>query len=303
MVPLEYQTHGLEVVGGVNDEKSEYSHTCKRKCGIPIRRFYAACAILFIIIIGAIIGGVVGSRQAQGSKKADSGPDSDTSMSPSESAPNKNILSASRLARRWDSQNKTWNTENITNILSSTSGPVNPQKPYTPLASAASNGDLNRIHLWFLAPDNAITGATILDLLEDPSAWWHDSIDNNIIYTAPGSQLVAGEAFPGTTTLPATSPILQFATSTLARFSEAALLVLLPNGTVAGNYYSTKVAYTEVSPITFNGGPDNLNFTAIAATEESMFYGVLNDTILQYFIAENDESNSLDFEFVGVVYP
>ncbi|KAI0435276.1 hypothetical protein F5Y09DRAFT_293539 [Xylaria sp. FL1042] len=99
-------------------------------------------------------------------------------------------------------------------------------------------------------------------------------------------------------TLPAPSPTLQFAITLLDNFRTIVFLALLPNGTVTGSYYRHQ--FIPIPSVNFRGGPSNLNFTAIAASEEGVFYGISQDEISQYRVNDTDPSV---FEFIDRVYP
>ncbi|KAI3335285.1 hypothetical protein F4824DRAFT_501250 [Ustulina deusta] len=106
-----------------------------------------------------------------------------------------------------------------------------------------------------------------------------------------------GGLLPGTT-LPAPSPTLQFAITLLDNLRTVVFLALLPNGTVTGSYF--RAHYIMILSVDFRGGPSNLNFTAIATSEEAMFYGISQDEIHQYSVNDTDPSI---FEYVEKVFP
>lgn len=81
-------------------------------------------------------------------------------------------------------------------------------------------------------------------------------------------------------------------------FRVVVFLALLPNGTVTGSYF--RVDFVMISSVEFRGGPSNLNFTAIATSEEAMFYGISQDEIHQYSINDTDPSV---FDYVEKVFP
>ncbi|KAI1798895.1 hypothetical protein F4811DRAFT_151623 [Daldinia bambusicola] len=100
--------------------------------------------------------------------------------------------------------------------------------------------------------------------------------------------------------IPTPQPKLQFAITLLDDFNKPMFLVLLPNGTVSGKLVAGTYS-TSIPSFNFNGGPlPSPNFTAIAATEEAMLYGISNDEVLQY---ELDPADPFSLKYVGRVYP
>ncbi|KAI1126595.1 hypothetical protein F5Y10DRAFT_278653 [Nemania abortiva] len=193
----------------------------RRKCGLPIRVFYSILVAVVVVVIGAIAGGVAGglssSKSPHPSTTTTIPTDDGNSTSPPPTA--LNILEASRLssanwtdpngffhrfvffqdasnaiiARRWDSQNSTWSTNNLTDIFRQSRTPLNPLAPYTPLASAACylSNKSNEVHLYYLAPDNTITGVAVYDLIASPQEWEYDTLGDSTLVAYPGSQLAA----------------------------------------------------------------------------------------------------------------
>ncbi|XXG94473.1 hypothetical protein Hte_000730 [Hypoxylon texense] len=155
-------------------EKDSTGKAKRRICGLLPRTFYIVLGIVAALIIGAIAGGIAGglaSRRNVSNTTSSPTPSGDTT-------PNVNVLNISSLAasnwtdaqgnvhrsvffqdpynsiiaRQWDSQNKTWETRNISRLMqSATGGPIHP-KPGTSLASASSDskrGPLYEVQLWF----------------------------------------------------------------------------------------------------------------------------------------------------------
>ncbi|KAJ9157780.1 hypothetical protein NKR23_g232 [Pleurostoma richardsiae] len=97
--------------------------------------------------------------------------------------------------------------------------------------------------------------------------------------------------------VPAPSSNLEIATTAFDHWRQILFLALLPNGTIAANWYDDELR--PLSSIGLSGGP-NANFSAIATTSDAMFYGIFNDSILQYSI---NTSNPQTFNYAGVVFP
>ncbi|GAW17978.1 hypothetical protein ANO14919_074470 [Xylariales sp. No.14919] len=434
-VPLEYRNHNIEAVEKDN-EPSRINTTIppgaqqsvRKICGLPLRVFYATLAIILVLVIGAIIGGVVGSLYSRSSHALSdtgdrgspptTGDDSTTDGDNSTSALTSRILPASQLSaanwtdpqgfmhrfvffqdnssaiitRRWDPYNRTWSTNNLTDILRTSRAPINPVGPFTPLASAACNfnSEVNRVRLWYIAPDHTIASVGVQDLVHEPEEWEINTLSGAMLEVYPGSRLAsawnrcrgscvgywalayqrksdaginvanasnykhptlaieparvaqgsslalmpeiqadgasvsrltmmseslsapnAGLAqkttyktswyldgsLLGHADLPAPSPTLQFAITLLDNFRTVVFLALLPNGTVTGQYY--RETFVDIPSVHFRGGPSGVNFTAVATSEEAMFYGISQGQILQYRIDDTDPSV---FDFVGSVY-
>lgn len=185
-------------------------------CGLSSRSFYIILAVVIIIIIGAIAGGVAGGLVSrQNNSSTTSSPTSDT-----DTTTNVNVLGESKLAasnwtdaqgnthrsvffqdpynsiiaRQWDSQNKTWETRNISQLMkSSTGGPIHP-KSGTSLASASSDsrwGSLYEIFLWFSEAadgEEIISWVTSNNPVDEPNFWNYNATD---LRTWNGTQLAA----------------------------------------------------------------------------------------------------------------
>ncbi|KAI3337278.1 hypothetical protein HD806DRAFT_518178 [Xylariaceae sp. AK1471] len=446
-VRWEYKENGIHTVGtGIKlgttptPQPLRASKFTKRKCGLPIRLFYGVIALVALLIVGGIAGGVAAGLQLAPKSRDDQNPitkpnDADPITKPSDANPitkpndanpitkiNAHVLATSRLsatnwtnpldgtlhrfvvfqdpfnaviARRWNSENRTWTTNNLTDIFSQTRHPVNVLTPSTSLASASCSWpDRNELHIYFVAPDNTIAGASILDLLNEPNNWTYDNLEGGNFVTFPGSQIAAAwqrgytsdtvgwwalawqqndgavwlanatdfgspqvaiqfqdivhstslalipelkftsgtlsrltmmsEFLSSPTTgivkkftydgsfwffgkdghwlddktIPPPTTGLQFALTRFDNFTTVYFLALLPNGTITGEYWAD--GYKQVPTVTFIDGPPNVNFTAIAATEENMVYGISGDSVLQYSVKGSDPSV---FHFEGVVFP
>ncbi|GAW14541.1 hypothetical protein ANO14919_039440 [Xylariales sp. No.14919] len=95
---------------------------------------------------------------------------------------------------------------------------------------------------------------------------------------------------------PAAGP--QFALTRFDNWTTVYFLALLPNGTITGDYYAHGRKRAPI--VTLVGGPSDVNFSAIAASEESMVYGISGDTVLQYSVKFSDPSV---LQFEGAVFP
>lgn len=423
-----------EVVNHQKEDHPSTTTTPAKICGLPKRTFYIILAVGLLVVIGAIAGGVAGglsrknhsttkTKHSDGSESDGPRPGSsnvtNTDGNPSQS-PNVNVLGISKLAssnmtgtdgntyrtiffqdtssaiiaRRWDSQNKTWETSNITRIMEGHATPLNPIAG-TPLTSISCdyNGK-DQVHVWFITPTNYISTLMLRHAKTSPNGWGYDSNGSGVVETHHGSQLAAAwqrcwsdncpngwgnwavayqtpggdinianstdwqnptmavqarsvaensslglipqldahdkieivrlnlvsEALHSAETgimqqtiyietwdpnldliddIPTPQPSLQFAITLLDDFSLPMFLALLPNGTVSGMWWSG-THFESIQSFNFNGGPSSVNFTAISATEEAMFYGISNDEVLQY---EPDPEDLFSFKYVGRVYP
>ncbi|KAI0517894.1 hypothetical protein F5B22DRAFT_602868 [Xylaria bambusicola] len=400
----------------------------RRKCGLPLRSFYIILGIVIIFILAAIAGGVGGGLSSKSSHNqhqedaTNSDGNNHTNGGNLTNPTSYHILPTSHLsatnwtdpdgythrfiffqdgygaivARRWNTQNQSWTTDNLTDIFQTSRTPINPLSPSTPIASISFsyneiNNTRNKILLWYIAPDNTIASVEVQDLVDAPEEWTFKTLDGEVIETYPGSQLAAawnrcldicvgywavayqrpgdaginvlngsdkshaslavesdrvvagtslaltpevqtdgdsvarltlmsesllssdsgkaqkstyeaewyhdGELLSGTT-LPAPSTMLQFSITLLDNFRTVVFLALLPNGTVAGSYYRSH--FVSIPAVDFRGGPSDLNFTAIATSEEAMFYGISNDEIHQYSV---DHTDPTVFQYIDTIFP
>ncbi|KAI2776057.1 hypothetical protein F4815DRAFT_485798 [Daldinia loculata] len=198
------------VAQGQNDGNAK-----RRICGLLPRTFYIVLEVVILIVIGAIAGGVAGglsSSHSDSSSTPDPGPEPGTTG-------NVNILSTSKLAasnwtdsegnihrhvffqdpynaiitRQWDSENKTWTTKNVSQLLSSsTTGPIHPI-PGTSLACASADnrwGPLYEVHVWFSEastdPDPTISWVNLNNPIGNPNFWTYSS---SILRTWNNTQL------------------------------------------------------------------------------------------------------------------
>ncbi|KAI0813779.1 hypothetical protein GGR55DRAFT_635810 [Xylaria sp. FL0064] len=230
-VPLEYKNYNIQSVGKANElPKSNSSIPLSngqgsRRCGLPLRLFYTILAIVAVVLVGAIAGGVAGgvsaSRRPHHTTGADSSSDGSslTNGGNQTGVTNSYILPASKLSatnwtdpsgdshrfvffqdissaivvRRWDPQNLTWYTNNLTDIFRTSRAPINPLSPSTPLASASLNfnNTRNQVNFWYLAPDNTIASVQVQDLVAAPGEWIVNTLNGVTLETYPGSQLAA----------------------------------------------------------------------------------------------------------------
>lgn len=218
----------------------------RRICGLSPRLFFLILGIAILVIIGAIVGGVVGSR----SKKGQSSDSSSSSQDPATGEENTTILSTSKLAasnwtdpqgvshrsvffqdpanaiiaRQWESQNRTWTTRNISALLStSTRGPIAPI-PGTSLASASCDrrqASKYEVHLWFSETFNAtdrISWVISNSPTTDPDFWVYEPSGLttwNNTQLAAAWQRCARDECPGTFTVAYQGPsgFIRFANS------------------------------------------------------------------------------------------
>lgn len=200
-----------------------HEQSAGRICGLPKRTFYLILIGALLVIIGAIAGGVAGGlarTQHHTSNHSDGSQDNQgggSSANDTSTNPNVNVLSISKLtstnrtdangymhrtvffqdtnaaiiARRWDSQNRTWATTNITETMRGSTTPLNPL-PGASMASASCfyNG-VNETHLWFIVPDNYVSAIWLSNPDSRPEDWEHDSNFGNGPQTYPGSQIAA----------------------------------------------------------------------------------------------------------------
>ncbi|KAI1851745.1 hypothetical protein JX265_010979 [Neoarthrinium moseri] len=78
--------------------------------------------------------------------------------------------------------------------------------------------------------------------------------------------------------------------------------IQMSDGTMKGVWWdgSSNASMHQLQKITFDGGPATTNFSAIAFTLDTMFYGITGDEIHEYSV---DSSNAAILHHVGRVYP
>ncbi|KAH8670931.1 hypothetical protein BX600DRAFT_457849 [Xylariales sp. PMI_506] len=164
---------------------------------LGLRRRVWVIIITALLIIGALVGGLVGGLSDKSS--------SQNSSTASASA-NVNILDVSTLSasnwtdsqnfnhrivyfqdpygnvvgRRWDAQNQTWATTNISMVMANSATPLD-LVPGVSLAAAAAvevSTDSYAVQLWFLDRFNSIKGVMCNDPVGQPDLWQNYSTGN-----------------------------------------------------------------------------------------------------------------------------
>jgi hypothetical protein len=200
---------GAEAAGGAAGARA----AGKRTCGMKRRTFFIVLGLALLVIVGGIAGAVVGGVTARNAalRKGSSSDGSSTNSS------NVNVMGISTLsatnwtdgsnyvhrtvffqdpwnsvlARRWDSQNQTWTTSNLTAVLANSPVPLNPQ-PGTSLAAAALDWpNAYRLQLYFLDPNNAVRSVFAGAPIVSPDLWQNDTLQDARLTTYPGSRLAA----------------------------------------------------------------------------------------------------------------
>ncbi|KAJ8132079.1 hypothetical protein O1611_g1539 [Lasiodiplodia mahajangana] len=101
--------------------------------------------------------------------------------------------SSAIIARRWDSQNHTWATTNLTTGMSSTRSPISSSSPSTPLTSFGLyyQDVTNELRLYYLTPENTIAVIGLYNLTYEPNDWEMGPLTDVRQATIPGSQLAS----------------------------------------------------------------------------------------------------------------
>ncbi|KAI0833034.1 hypothetical protein F5Y06DRAFT_184891 [Hypoxylon sp. FL0890] len=207
----------------LSDPPAPHEQPAARICGLPKRTFYFLLAGGLLVIIGAIAGGVAGglaNSQHYTSKHSDGSQDNsdgNSSANDTTTDSNVNVLSISKLAssnrtdangymhrtvffqdtnsaiigRRWDSQNKTWTTSNITEILRGSTTPLDPLPGASMASASCYYNNVTETHLWFLVPDNYLSAVWLKNPDAQPDDWEHDPNYGDGPETYPGSQIAA----------------------------------------------------------------------------------------------------------------
>ncbi|KAF3073614.1 hypothetical protein CFAM422_004214 [Trichoderma lentiforme] len=90
----------------------------------------------------------------------------------------------------------------------------------------------------------------------------------------------------------------QFAITQFDNWTNFLYLALFPDDKLTASCYLKDLLFA-IPNIIFSGGPTN-QFSSIATTTDAMFYGIFNDTIIEYSVDQESQST---FHYVGVVYP
>ncbi|KAI8958194.1 hypothetical protein F5Y11DRAFT_51349 [Daldinia sp. FL1419] len=208
---------------GGEQPPTEKATPAKTIWGLPRKRFLLILGVVIVILVALVVGIAAGLATKNSSSDSEASADSagsnsgDSSDLPSNSTDEKLILGNSKItasnwtdpngvihrtvffqdaynsiiARRWDSKNKSWKTNNLTELMAATTTPLNPQ-PGTPLASASMDHRQKfETHVWFTDPGNIIRSMASLDALNRPDSWDNDTLNGAILETWPGGQLSA----------------------------------------------------------------------------------------------------------------
>ncbi|KAI0851941.1 hypothetical protein F5Y00DRAFT_203811 [Daldinia vernicosa] len=208
---------------GGESPPTEKATPTKTICGLPRKTFFIILGVVIVVVIALAVGIPAGlASKKHTSESTDSAVSSGSNNGsptdlPSNSTDEKLILDNSKItasnwtdpdgvihrtiffqdaynsliARRWDSTNKSWKTNNLTELMAATTKPLNPQ-PGTPLASASMDYKQTfETHVWFTDPDNIIRSMASVDALNRPDSWDNDTLDNARLETWPGGQLAA----------------------------------------------------------------------------------------------------------------
>ncbi|KAI1876221.1 uncharacterized protein JN550_001717 [Neoarthrinium moseri] len=385
----------------------------RRICGLRRRTFFIALAVAIVVVIGVVVGAVAGVLTSR--QKSASGPDNPDSPP---SSTNVNVMDVSSLTasnwtdskgfthravffqdpanaligRRWDSQNRTWATTNVTAVMANSATHLDPA-PGTALASAAldwPNAYQVRVH--FLDRSDLVRTTFADDPVNWPDRWKNDTMKDAKLQTIHASRLAAAwercadkncvgvwtVAYQGPKGAINVANYTDWTTSTVVLDSNVVTgntaLALVPqyrgtqdnmgllsqsyssgtmgslqvtaydnktwtkktaeiipdlplpaesqhvavtkwgswsktlsytsmaDGTVKGSWWDGPQGSTvnALSSIRFDGGPATANFSAIAATLDAMFYGIMGDEVHEYSV---DSSDAATLHYVGRVYP
>ncbi|KAI1324605.1 hypothetical protein F5Y16DRAFT_299657 [Xylariaceae sp. FL0255] len=146
-------------------------------------------------------------------------------------------------------------------------------------------------------------GLTSLSLISEHLQSSSSGVVDQTRFLTGGEWASAGNVLTSAS-LPPPSASLQFAIAPLENFLSPLFLALLPEGSVTGYLWNNdEQGFNGISSLEFRDSPNaTANFSAIAASEEPMIYGVVNDTILSFSINASDLTN-IYMEFVEQVYP
>lgn len=190
----------------------------QRICGLERRTFLWVAVIAAVLAIAALAGGLAGGLTH---KSSSSSSDSQASTSNNVNVMAVSSLAASNwtdgkgynhrwvffqdpwsnvIARRWDSQNNTWSTSNVTaSAANSASGLV--AAAGTTLASAALDWpNAYNVHVYFLDPWDIVRSAYADSPVQLPDLWKNDTLGSAQLRALSGSKLAAAWARGSTPT-------------------------------------------------------------------------------------------------------
>lgn len=198
--------------GRVAEKRTE----SKRICGLRRKIFFVVLVVAIILIIGAVAGGVAGALVSRKSSSISS-PSGDNATT----TPNRvNVMDISSLAatnwtdgkgydhrtvffqdpwnsiiaRRWDSQNKTWTTTNVTAATLNTATPLKSAWGTSLAAAALDWPNAYRVQLYFLDPSDVIRSTYSDAPVQLPDYWKNDTLGSANIRVMHGSKLAAAWA-------------------------------------------------------------------------------------------------------------
>ncbi|KAK6084563.1 hypothetical protein SCUP234_03352 [Seiridium cupressi] len=194
--------------GRTVDEAAIRSSGRQRICGLGRRTFFILLGVVLLVLAGAIAGGVAGGLASR--KSSSTGGQVIT--------PNRvNVMDISSLsasnwtdgngfdhrivffqdpwnavvARRWDSQNNTWATTNISAVSANSATPL-VAAPGTSLAGVALDWpNAYNIRLYFLDPTDTIRSTFSDSPMKLPDLWKNDTMSSSNINVLHGSKLAA----------------------------------------------------------------------------------------------------------------
>jgi hypothetical protein len=198
---------------GTAASHAENTPSRNQTCGVSRKRFWIILCVFLLFVVGAIVGAVAGvlvSRShadAATNQSAGSG-----SQGNATGTVITNILSNSSMtavnftdpdgykhrmvffedgynsivARRWDSQNSTWATSNISLVMSNSPTPVDIE----PGAALAATAVGHQVELFLVDASGMIRSLFNSDFLTAPDRWQNYTM-NDTLSVYPGSRLAA----------------------------------------------------------------------------------------------------------------
>ncbi|KAI0171104.1 hypothetical protein BJ166DRAFT_589190 [Pestalotiopsis sp. NC0098] len=188
-------------------EKSQQGGKRQRICGLERRSFIWAALLAVVLLAAALAGGLAGGLTHRSSSSSNNtGSASHVNVLATSSLAASNWTDgqgydhrivffqdpgASLVARRWDSQNRTWSTSNVTASAANSATPLTAAAGTSLAAAALDWPNAYNVHVYFLDPWDVVRSAYCDSPVQLPDLWKNDTLGSTTIRALSGSKLAA----------------------------------------------------------------------------------------------------------------